>query len=128
MELLAQEVIGRIVFVDDQGPGAVPVNYAVAGDEIIMRVAEDSHLRALIQSPVAFEADHTDAEQTNGWSVLARGSGREIPLEEVPQLLQSLDGSLPRPWAEGVHNTWLAIKVESVTGRRLSGEIHARLF
>jgi uncharacterized protein len=128
MELLAQQVIGRIVFVDEQGPGAVPVNFAVVGDEIVLRVAEDSHLRKLINNPIGFEADHTNADQTNGWSVLVRGSGREVPLAQVAGLLRSLGDALPRPWAEGVHNTWLAIKVESVTGRRLSGEINARLF
>lgn len=128
LDLLQQQVIGRIVFVDEQGPGAVPVNYAVAGDQIVLRVAEDSHLRTLIQSPIGFQADHTNNDQSSGWSVLVRGNGREVPVDEVPQLLQSLGDALPRPWAEGVHNTWLAIEINSVTGRRLSGEIHARLF
>ncbi len=128
LELLTQQVVGRIIFVDEQGPGAVPVNYAVADGEIILRVAEDSHLRTLIQKPIGFEADYTNADQSEGWSVLVRGSGREIPMTEVPQILKALGDGLPRPWAEGVHNTWLGIKADSLTGRRLSGEIHARLF
>ena len=128
MELLKQQVIGRIVFVDEQGPGAVPVNYAVAGDQIVLRVAEDSHLRTLMGDPIGFEADLIDDNQSQGWSVLVRGSGREVPLDEVPQLLQTLGDRLPRPWAEGVHNTWLAIQVNTITGRRLGDEIHARLF
>ena len=90
LELLTQQVVGRIIFVDEQGPGAVPVNYAVAGGEIILRVAEDSHLRALIQKPIGFEADYTNADQSEGWSVLVRGSGREIPMTEVPQILKAL--------------------------------------
>ena len=128
IELLTQQVVGRIIFVDEQGPGAVPVNYAVAGNEIILRVAEDSHLRALIDNPIGFEADYTNADQSEGWSVLVRGSGREIPMTEVPQILKTLGDRLPRPWAEGVHNTWLGIKADTLTGRRLSGAIHARLF
>lgn len=128
MDLLKQQVIGRIVFVDEQGPGAIPVNYAVADDQIVLRVAEDSHLRTLIQNPIGFEADHTNSDQSDGWSVLVRGSGSEIALQDVPHLLKRLGDAMPRPWAEGVHNTWLAIQIDSVTGRRLSGEIHARLF
>ena len=117
--------VGRIVFIDDDGPGAVPVNYGVAGDEIILRVEEDSNLRRLIQNPVGFEVDQTDSEQSEGWSVLVRGSGREVPLEEVTDLLKIMHENLPRPWAEGIHNNWLAIKIVSVTGRRLNGFFHA---
>ncbi len=128
LDLLKQQVIGRIVFVDDEGPGAVPVNYAVAGNDIVLRVAEDSHLRALIETPIAFEADQVDADQSSGWSVLVRGSGRELSMQEVADTLRELGDDLPRPWVGGVHNTWLAITATSISGRRLSGAIHARLF
>lgn len=128
MALLSSRNVGRIVFVDQDGPGAVPVNYGVAGDEIVLRVAEDSSLRRLIQEPVGFEVDDTDAERGEGWSVLVRGSGREVALEDVADLLSVMHEQLPRPWAEGVHNHWLAIKIVSMTGRRLSGEFHAALY
>ena len=128
LALLGSRNVGRIVFVDDDGPGAVPVNYGVARDEIVLRVAEDSSLRKLIQSPVGFQVDATDADQSDGWSVLVRGSGREVALEDVAALLSLMHENLPRPWAEGVHNHWLAIKISSITGRRLSGDYHAALY
>ena len=128
LELLRSRNVGRIVFVDEDGPGAVPVNYGIAGEEIVMRVEQDSSLRRLIESPIGFEVDHTDPEQSEGWCVLARGSGREVPLPEVADLLALMHENLPRPWAEGIHNHWLAISIASVTGRRLRGEFHAALY
>lgn len=128
MELLKTGVVGRVVFVDDDGPGAVPVNYGLAGDEILVRVAETSDLRTLVQAPVAFEVDRTDPEQQLGWSVLVRGHGREVPTDEVPALVARARESSPHPWAEGVHNNWLAITIASVTGRRLDEPFHAAFF
>ena len=34
---LENQEIGRVVFIDEEGPAALPVNYGIAGDEIIMR-------------------------------------------------------------------------------------------
>jgi len=49
-----------------------------------------------------------------------RGFAREVPMEEVPDLLKQIRGTLPRPWAEGIHNVWVEIKSQKVTGRRLT--------
>ena len=128
LALLKSRSVGRMVFVDDDGPGVVPVNYGVAGDEIVLRVEEDSSLRRLIQNRIGFEVDQIDSELSEGWSVLVRGGGREVPLEDVADLLNLMHEDLPRPWAEGVHNHWLAIKIASVTGRRLRGAMHAAVY
>ena len=126
--LLKSRNVGRIVFIDDIGPGAVPVNYGVAGDEIILRVEENSSLRKLIQSPIGFEVDDIDQAQREGWSVLVRGNGREVALKDVPGLLNLVHEDLPRPWVEGIHSHWLAIQAVSLTGRRLRGEFHAAIY
>jgi uncharacterized protein len=119
MTLLGRESVGRLAFIDPEGPLAVPVNFGLAGKRILFRLESDSHLRAAADGPVAFEVDHTDPETGSGWSVLARGIADEVVLDDVPGLLKLMDGP-PRPWAEGVHNVWVAITPRKVTGRRLT--------
>jgi nitroimidazol reductase NimA-like FMN-containing flavoprotein (pyridoxamine 5'-phosphate oxidase superfamily) len=120
--LLAAARVGRLVYQDELGPLAVPVNYALAGHDIVFRV-EGGAKRAAIQQPMlAFEVDHVDEDQRSGWSVLVRGIGAEVDLERVPALLQAMDGHLPTPWATGIHNVWLQIVPHSVTGRRLGAK------
>lgn len=119
MTLLGRESVGRLAFVDPEGPVAVPVNFGLAGERILFRLEPDSHLRAAVGGLVAFEVDHTDPETGSGWSVLARGTAEEVDLDHVPDLLRLMAGP-PRPWAEGVHNVWVSITPRKVTGRRLT--------
>ncbi len=116
--LLAEGRVGRLVYVDEFGPVAVPVNYAVSRRSVIIRVEGGAKLAAMQQPRVAFEVDDLDQDQRSGWSVIIRGAGRELPIEEVPALLRHMDGGPPTPWATGIHNTWLEIPAEMVTGRR----------
>ena len=119
-ELIREQTVGRFVFEDADGPAAVPVNYGVAGTEIVFRVEQRSHLRDMLTRPVAFEVDHTEPDSGAGWSVLIRGSGHEVAIERVPGLLQQMDKAFPHPWAEGIHNVWVSITARKVTGRRLT--------
>jgi hypothetical protein len=72
----------------------------------------------------AFEVDYIDDDERAGWSVLVRGMGHEVEMEDVPALLRRIDGEPPLPWAIGVHNVWLQITPGVITGRRL-GEAHS---
>ncbi|MEZ5143290.1 MAG: pyridoxamine 5'-phosphate oxidase family protein [Acidimicrobiales bacterium] len=126
-ELLPRAVVGRLAFVDDEGPGAVPVNYGIAGEDIVFRVETQSHLREVLPR-VAFEVDHVEPDASSGWSVLVRGEARELDLDEVPAYLEKMHTSFPHPWAEGVHNVWVAITPRTVTGRRLEAPFVAALF
>lgn len=127
MALLGREAVGRLAFVDPEGPVAVPVNFGLAGTRILFRVETDSHLRAAADTQVAFEVDHTDPDTGSGWSVLVRGVAEEVDLDHVPELLRQMGGT-PRPWAEGVHNVWVAITPSKVTGRRLTTPVHGDVF
>ena len=120
--LLAGARVGRLVYQDDLGPVAVPVNSAMAGHDIVFRV-EGGAKRAAIQQPMlAFEVDHVDEEHESAWSVLVRGVGAEVDLERVPALLRVMDGHFPKPWAVGFHNLRLQIVPQTVTGRRLGAQ------
>jgi hypothetical protein len=38
-----------------------------------------------------------------------------------------MDGAFPHPWAEGVHNVWVSISFQTVTGRRLTAPYFAAI-
>jgi len=126
--LLKTAAVGRLVYQDVLGPVAVPVNFALAGRDVVFRVEGGAKRAAMEQPILAFEVDLVDSHQHAGWSVLLRGKGRELPVEEVPQLLRDLHGQFPRPWATGVHNVWLQLTPTVVTGRLLGAEHSVLVF
>jgi uncharacterized protein len=119
LALLAGSQVGRLVYVDELGPAAIPVNYVFEGGDIILRVEGGAKRNAMNQPVVAFQVDQVDETGGTGWSVLVRGTGREVPIDEVPAMLHTITSHFPRPWAEGIHNVWLVITPTTVTGRRL---------
>jgi nitroimidazol reductase NimA-like FMN-containing flavoprotein (pyridoxamine 5'-phosphate oxidase superfamily) len=126
-DLLRDATVGRIVFVDDNGPGAWPVNYGVAGDRIVFRIEQHSSLRDLWKGPIAFEVDHIEEDTVSGWSVLVRGTASEVPIARVPELIKLMKSKPPGPWAEGIHNVWVSIEPGVITGRKLTDAIVAAL-
>lgn len=128
LALVRQQTVGRFVFQDAEGPAALPVNYGVAGRQIVFRTEVGSHFRDVLAGPVAIEVDHTDTGTGKGWSVLLRGSAREVDLGEVPDLLEQMGSDFPHPWAEGVHNVWIALTPTKVTGRKLTLPYYAAIF
>jgi nitroimidazol reductase NimA-like FMN-containing flavoprotein (pyridoxamine 5'-phosphate oxidase superfamily) len=118
-ELLARAHVGRLVYHDEIGAVAVPVNYALAGRDLIFRVEGGAKQAAMEEPTLAFEVDHVDEVDRSGWSVLIRGPGSEIEIDRVPGLLHTLQRDFPTPWALGVHNVWLRITPQVVSGRRL---------
>ncbi|HUZ09152.1 MAG TPA: pyridoxamine 5'-phosphate oxidase family protein [Acidimicrobiales bacterium] len=125
--LLSQEVVGRLVYVDDLGPVAIPVNYALDAETVVFRIEAGSKARAL-QGPVAFEVDQIDHAEKAGWSVLLRGTCHELDIELVPALLKRITDHFPRPWAAGQHNCWVSLVPGSVTGRQLAAPFFAPVF
>lgn len=119
LELLALHRVGRIVYRDDEGPIALPVNYALAGSDIVFRIEESAKKAAMSQPGVGFEVDFVDRDMRSGWSVLVRGTAEEIPLEQVPAALQIMPNGPPQPWATGVHNVWVRVVRRRFTGRQL---------
>lgn len=60
--------------------------------------------------------------------MLIRGQAKELSLEQVHDLLKATHGTVPHPWAEGVHNIWIAITASKITGRRLAERYFSPLF
>jgi uncharacterized protein len=126
--LLGQENVGRLVYVDDLGPAAVPVNYALAGHGIVFRSEDGSKIGGLREHDVAFEVDHIDEASRSGWSVLIRGTSEEVEFEHLHELLVRIDGYVPLPWKKGIHNIWVVITPKTVTGRRLADFVSEDFF
>lgn len=127
-ELLGKATVGRLVYSDELGPAAVPVNYAIAGQNIVFRSADGSKMHGSRNGGVAFEVDHIDYASRSGWSVLVRGTSEEVEMERVPELLRQIDGDVPLPWKTGVHRIWVVITPVTVTGRRMAGLVFEPLF
>ncbi len=118
--LLRQQVVGRLVYRDELGLAAVPVNYAIAGNTIVFRSEAGSKVRGLQERDIAFQVDHVDTVSRSGWSVLIRGTAEEVDFERLSELIGQIDGAPPQPWKKGIHNIWVVITPKGVSGRRLA--------
>jgi uncharacterized protein len=117
-ELLAREQLGRVAFVDDLGPLALPVNFVLDRYTVVFRTDEGSKLDASGGSRVAFEVDGTDAADQDGWSVLVRGEAVEVT---DPAELERLRALPLRPRAPGAKRRYVRILPAALSGRRFSG-------
>ena len=117
-ELLASTPIGRVVFVEDGQPIALPVNFLWFEGNVIFRTLEGQKLRAaVLQSAVAFEVDEWDPATRAGSSVLIKGRAAEVTEWAEKERLEDL-GVVPwagQPWED----SWVRIKPAEITGRRL---------
>jgi len=118
LRLAASQPVGRVAFADSGDIQVFPVNHCVVGDTIAFRTADGSKLGAAVQhAVVAFEVDGYDADRRTGWSVLIKG--RVVPVDDLA-LLRKLDHSGVQPWNDRVPRpTWVAVRADTVTGRRL---------
>jgi uncharacterized protein len=113
--LLRAGVFGRVGFITPRGPEIVPVNYALIGDEIVVRTAASGLLATHADgAPLVFEVDLVDHERWQGWSVIARGLGVCAIEDSVRQTV-----GRPRSWASGERTTTVRIAWTELTGRRV---------
>jgi hypothetical protein len=116
MELLESHRFGRIAFADDLGPTALPVNYALDGNDILVATSPYGAIASWAPTKrVAFEVDDIDRSRESGWSVLVRGRAEEALYLDIP----ANPDDRPYPWAEGSRHFILRIRSDSITGRRL---------
>ncbi len=117
LTLLQSTHVGRLGYVKDDGLRIVPLNYALAGERLLVRTGLTSEpARLALGSNVAFEVDLFDEFLESGWSVLV--TGRLETVDE--QTLRVLDLSqTPQPWKSGQHALVLQLPLIAVTGRRI---------
>ena len=118
LELLRENSVGRIAFDIEDRPVIFPVNYLLVEDEtpwLMLRTKPGSEL-GVAPRRVGFEIDGIDTNHHHGWSVLVHGATRHITDQG---LLELRDRPELRSWMPVGWNTWLAIEISGVTGRRL---------
>jgi uncharacterized protein len=117
LRLLASGTVGRLGVSDHDGPLVLPVNYVLAGQEVVIGTAVDAGISAAMEDGVvAFEVDDVDPAYEWGWSVLVRGRARH--LEDAAEVARA--ERLPlRSWGPGDRRRFTAISLAEVTGRRL---------
>ena len=118
-DLLHNGVVGRVVAVDGDRPEIFPVNYSVAGDNVLFRTAAGTKLETALAGPVAFEVDAFDPEDRTGWSVVIHGRAELVNRFGNPEETERLTGLPVDPWAAGEKEFLVRIVPATITGRRV---------
>lgn len=115
--LVAPGGVGRVVFSNDRGPVALPVNFRMLAENVVFRTEPDSGLLLILPNgDISFEVDHLDEALTEGWSVLLSGEGRAVAEPSEYEQVESLGIA---PWAGGGRDTYVVLAPIRVTGRRI---------
>lgn len=114
--LLAPGGVGRVVLVEERGPVAVPVNFAMLDGDVLFRTKAAASVAAADGRQVGFEVDRIDDAMREGWSVLVTGRVRRVADPDELVRAQSLDID---PWAGGGRDDYLRLASAEVSGRRI---------
>jgi hypothetical protein len=115
--LLATQPVGRLVL-GAHDPPVVVVNYVVDRESIVFRSDAGPRVAAIVDSSVVFEVDMYDERTRSGWSVVVRGTARDVTSSARADRGVDVD-----TWAPGPKSCWIGIPIEEVTGRLLRGEV-----
>jgi hypothetical protein len=114
--LLRSTDVGRLAVVASGRPEIFPVNFVVDHGTVVLRTAAGTKLAAVTIWPaVAFEVDGVDVGAGEAWSVVVKGTARE--LKGLYELLAADELPLA-PLHAAPKNRFLRIEPEEVTGRR----------
>jgi nitroimidazol reductase NimA-like FMN-containing flavoprotein (pyridoxamine 5'-phosphate oxidase superfamily) len=117
-------MVGRVAFVDADGPVVLPVNYVLDGDTVLFCTSSTNTIgRHLDHATVAFEVDEFDHVTQSGWSVLVRGVASCVSARE----LSRDEGLRPFSWADGVRTLVIRVTPVSISGRRLLSGLGKRV-
>lgn len=112
LRLLAGVGVGRIVFSHQALPAICPVNHLVDGEEVILSGPIRAGLRSALDTVVAYEADHVDADGRIRWSVMVTGVARQVTApQDAVRYRQVL-----RQWEASDTDYIIRIRPELVTG------------
>ena len=112
--LLADVRLGRLVTYFGGQLEIFPVNFVVQKRTVLFRTAEGTKLfTTVMNDQVLFEADdHTVAE---GWSVIVRGTARELATAEE---IHQADRAQLMPWVPTAKLRYVRITPDELSARR----------
>ena len=118
-ELIESKSVGRIGYCSAGGAVMLPVNHALVGGEIVVRIAPSGQTARYLRdngpkADLSFEVDEADDYTESGWSVLVTGTARVVQEESVLSVTDP-----PVPWPAGGYWEYVRIQPNRVTGRRL---------
>ena len=117
--LLASQPVGRFAVIAGHYPVVFPVNHTVVSRGILFKTGAGTKLWATGRTNVSFEVDDIDATGHTGWSILVKGSAREVLAERSPELAAAFQVEAPQPWAPGPRERLVRIVADSISGRRI---------
>jgi nucleotide-binding universal stress UspA family protein len=117
--LLRSAAVGRLGVTVKGRPDIFPVNHVVHRESIVFRTSQGSKLDACVDQPVAYEVDGFDTASGDAWSVVIKGTAKD--LRERDEIMRAL--RLPiTPWPGDPKPRIVQIDPDpgpgSVTGRR----------
>jgi uncharacterized protein len=117
LRLLADHHLGRLAVTVGLQPMVFPVNYALAGRDVVFRTDIGTKLYSAAGRRVAFEIDGADTTHHGGWSVLVLG----VAVEEQDPIRRGALARLPlEAWRPGPNAHWMRIRSDAITGRRIA--------
>jgi transcriptional regulator with XRE-family HTH domain len=111
--------VGRIVFVGEEGPTALPVSFALLDGDVVFRTSEQGAIARALEPEgvsVGFEVDHIDDALHEGWSVLVHGRAERILDDAGLERARALG---IEPWSGAERNVYVRVTAGSITGRRI---------
>ena len=116
--LLRSQSVARVGYVVDERPMIVPVNFSVIQDRIVFRTDPGDKLTSVPQRHICVEIDGSDGF-FHVWSVVARGLARDVTTALDVEYVD-IRRTLVPTFAPLADPHWIALEVESISGRRLS--------
>ena len=107
----------------DGHPDIFPVNHVVDHGAVVFRTAAGTKFAGAVGHTVAFEVDGYDLRTASAWSVVVKGTAKEvIRLYDVVDVFE-----LPlSPWHSAPKPHFIRIQPDSVTGRLFKVTANAR--
>lgn len=118
LEQLRRHGVGRVAFGTPMGPRIAPVEYTLAGSEIVFRTTPYSEVGTYApDSEVAFEIDDSDAGGRCDCAVVALGRAEivDMPVTVEPDLVRDEGG---RAEPRGGYR-WIKVRTHDFTGLRV---------